>query len=352
MKRELVEKIANAVLYEGYMLYPYTASSLKNQQRWNFGVLYPVGFESSAMQTECLVEVGENCVVETRVRFLWHGEAEEPQQMQIDVSGWPMQKIVPLPLGGRAALETSARLMDKGLYRLTVQIRNETPFEGGDTNCKSMLSTHTILTARNGRFVSLTDPPPEYCFAAKGCTNIGTWPVLVGEQTERESQFSTAMLSSPIILYDYPQIAPESPGDLFDGTEIDEILTLRILTLSDAEKEEIRSGGARARELLERTEALPPEQIMKLHGAVRGLKPAGAHIKQGDRVRLHPSRNADILDLALAGKLAIVEAVERDFEGNVHVAVVVEDDPGRELGMMRQPGHRFFFGPEEMELAP
>jgi hypothetical protein len=159
------------------------------------------------------------------------------------------------------------------------------------------------------------------------------------------------MLSSPIILYDYPQVAPESPGDLFDGAEIDEILTLRILTLSDDEKAEIRSGGARAREVLERSETLPPEQMMKLHGALRGLRPA-AKLKQGDRVRLRPRRSADIFDIALAGKLATVEAVEHDFEGNVHVAVVLEDDPGRELGMLRQPGHRFFFGAEEVEPAP
>jgi hypothetical protein len=91
--------------------------------------------------------------------------------------------------------------------------------------------------------------------------------------------------------------------------------------------------------------------MMKLHGALRGLRPA-FRVKQGDRVRLRPRRNADIFDLALAGKLATVEAVEHDFEGNVHVAVVLDDDPGRELGMLRQPGHRFFFAAEEVELAP
>ena len=82
------------------------------------------------------------------------------------------------------------------------------------------------------------------------------------------------ILSSPIILYDYPQVAPESPGDLFDSLEIDEILTLRILTLSDQEKAEIRAGDERARQVLERSENMPPEQLMKLHGALRGLRPA------------------------------------------------------------------------------
>ena len=83
------------------------------------------------------------------------------------------------------------------------------------------------------------------------------------------------MLSSPIILYDYPQVAPESPGDLFDGAEIDEILSLRILTLTDEEKAEMRRSDDRARRILERTETLPPEHFMKLHGTLRGLYPAG-----------------------------------------------------------------------------
>jgi hydrogenase maturation protease len=81
------------------------------------------------------------------------------------------------------------------------------------------------------------------------------------------------MLSSPIILYDYPQIAPESPGSLFDGTEIDEILSLRILTMTDEEKREMRQSDEYARQILERTESMPQEQFMKLHGAMRGLRP-------------------------------------------------------------------------------
>jgi hydrogenase maturation protease len=81
------------------------------------------------------------------------------------------------------------------------------------------------------------------------------------------------MLSSPIILYDYPQIAPESPGNLFDGTEIDEILALRILTLTDEEKSEMRYADERSRHILERTESMPVEHFMKLHGVLRGLQP-------------------------------------------------------------------------------
>jgi hydrogenase maturation protease len=93
------------------------------------------------------------------------------------------------------------------------------------------------------------------------------WPVLAGERGCHD-----VMLASPIILYDYPEIAGESPGDLFDGAEIDEILTLRIMTLSDAEKAEIRSTDDRTRQLLERTDALTPEDLMKLHGVVRSVR--------------------------------------------------------------------------------
>jgi hypothetical protein len=349
--REAVEKIADAVLYEGYMLYPYTASSLKNQQRWNFGVLYPCGVDTSEMRTECLVHLDFGCTINARVRFLWYGDGDEPDQMEIDIDRLETTMTVPLPRGGVAYAAMGVQPVGVDLIQLSVAVCNATAFEGQDPTRSSMLSTHTILTVSCGKFVSLMGPPAEYRDAAAACRNVGTWPVLVGDESERGSQFGEAMLSSPIILYDHPQIAPESPGNLFDGTEIDEILTLRILTLSDAEKAEIRSGPERARQVLERTESLPPEQIMKLHGAVRGLRPVSAEVKAGDHVRLRPRKSADIFDIALAGKLATVEAVERDFEGKIHLAVVIDDDPGRELGMMRQPGHRFFFGLEEVELV-
>jgi len=76
---------------------------------------------------------------------------------------------------------------------------------------------------------------------------------------------------------------------------------------------------------------------------------SGVLIKKGDRVRLQPQRPADIMDVALKGKIAIVEAIECDYEDRIQLAVVMEDDPGWDLGMMRQPGHRFFFSPDEVE---
>jgi len=172
------------------------------------------------------------------------------------------------------ALELSAARAGGGLFKITARILNTTPLEDAESEgrddalMRSLVSTHTILKVGGGEFVSLLDPPEAFRDAAAGCGNTGTWPVMVGEEGERG-----VMLSSPIILYDYPQIAPESAGELFDGTEIDEILTLRIMTLTDEEKREMRGAGERARRILERTETLPAEQLMKMHGAMRGVPP-------------------------------------------------------------------------------
>ncbi len=167
----------------------------------------------------------------------------------------------------------AAEQVDTDLFKLSIEIENTTSETGSVTSrrdiilLQSFVSTHTILQVRQGSFISLLEPPEELQTFVKECQNIRTWPVLVGNEGERNT-----MLSSPIILYDYPQIAPESPGPLFDGTEIDEILSLRILTLTDEEKVQMRQDE-RTREILERTEALTPEQFMKLHGTIRELRP-------------------------------------------------------------------------------
>ena len=196
--------------------------------------------------------------------------------------------------------------------------------------------------------------------------------MLVGEHGDRDT-----MLSSPIILPDYPEIAPESPGDLFDASEIDEMLVLNILSLTDAEKQEMRESDPRAREILERTESLTEEELMapaRDDPRVRdGAHPmsfgagyweelerpapdvvtvAGAELRKGSRVRLAPRAGRDVFDVALAGRDAVIESIEEDMEGGLHLAVTVEDDPGRDLGEERQPGHRFFFGVDEVEPLP
>ncbi|MBA3785196.1 MAG: hypothetical protein H0X15_06610 [Acidobacteria bacterium] len=158
------------------------------------------------------------------------------------------------------------------LFKLTVRVKNLTALENAkeqsrdDALLHSLVSTHTILSATDGEFVSLLEPPDELREAVAACRNTGTYPVLAGTDGTRD-----CMLSSPIILYDYPQIAAESAGDLFDGAEIDEILTLRIMTMTDEEKHEMRGIDDRVRKILERTETMSEEQLLKMHGAMRGL---------------------------------------------------------------------------------
>jgi hydrogenase maturation protease len=296
MNTRLVEEIAAAVLYEGYLLYPYRASAIKNKQRWNFGVLYPrayaerqSGADASEMRTECLAQATTDAMLTVRVRFLhliaqivggqsWQSAMEReinlpPVRLSELTSRPAFQTIVFPPIEGQQPIEAAVAIeterIEDGVFKIRIDISNTSAFNGQSREealMQSLVSTHTILGIDGGEFVSLLEPTKELRDLALTCANSGTWPVLVGESGQRD-----AMLSSPIILYDYPQIAPESPGALFDGTEIDEILTLRIMTLTDQEKAEMARVDERARQILERTESMPPEQFMKMHGVLRGL---------------------------------------------------------------------------------
>jgi hydrogenase large subunit len=351
-----VEQIANAVLYEGFLLYPYRLSSVKNRHRWNFGVLYPAPFgglngERETIQTECLIEAGDKSVLDVKVRFLQMIDGS-PVEREVLAANLDLEELARCPhesclshSGVEGKLEVRARKTGAGIFQVTANISNLGRFNGENRDealARSLISTHAILTTRGGRFISLIDPPEQFQAAAAQCHNAGLWPVLVGRD-------DTQCLSAPIILYDHPRIAPQSPGDLFDGTEIDEILTLRIQTLTDDEKLEMRATDGRARAILERSEALTRAELSRLHAPM--YPDSGARFKKGDRVRLQPRRRADIFDIALAGKLATVVSVEQDFEDGVHLCVTVDDDPGKDLGVEGKPGHRFFFGTDEVEPA-
>ncbi|MGI8494648.1 MAG: hypothetical protein ACR2L1_04955, partial [Pyrinomonadaceae bacterium] len=355
----------DAVLYEGYMLYPYRASSVKNRQRFNWGALAPEsysraqkGTEAFEMQTECLAQAGENATLDIKVRFLhltmreigklenpldelpenftdyelvptleangklyqtWQEAVErevdfptvnlaETEQREIDFSFPATREIEPLrdesnkivgvivrtqeEVKGKISVQSSKFKVQSSeaenderrttnderrtnLCKLTVKISNRTPFENAEAKMReeallhSTVSTHTILTIENGEFVSMLEPPDELSEAVSKLENIKTYPVLAGSEGEKDCLFS-----SPIILYDYPQIAGESQGDLFDGGEIDEILTLRIMTLTDDEKREIRGIDDRVRQMLERTETISEDQLLKMHGAMKGVEKA------------------------------------------------------------------------------
>jgi hypothetical protein len=300
-----VRAIADAVLYEGYILWPYRRSALKNQRRFTFGGVYPPAHSAAhpddpaMIHTEVLLR--GDAQIEVTVRFL-----QIVQRTVVGPDGEPVDELVldgeryltweeavereiagPGPIAvaaghereelgsGRAGLvrtwdalagvvALSTEGAGAGVRRVSVTVSNRTQFAGGsreDALRQTLCSTHILLRTPEGAFVSMTDPPPELADAAAACRNIGTWPVLVGEPEDDRT-----MLASPIILEDHPRIAPESPGDLFDGGEIDQLLVLNILTLTDEEKAEMAASDPRAREILERTEALTPEQLMTLHG--------------------------------------------------------------------------------------
>lgn len=289
-----IDSIVRAVLYEGYNLYPYRPS-VKTRQRWTFGGLVPRaysefhrGSDRWRMQTQILLIGDESASLDTTVRFLQPIQRpglpqQEAIEQTVSLGSAPIGDLVTLRCRQRfsfdaltGSVDLTAEQIEANLFRVSVKISNETELDQpqsiarDDAMLLSLASTHVVLRTRGGRFVSLTDPPPAFRSAAAVCKNDGCWPVLVGDAGDTD-----AMLASPIILYDYPQVAPESPGDLFDGTEIDEILTLRILTLSDAEKQNLREhGDDRTRELLRRTESLAREQLMSLHGTIRTPQPA------------------------------------------------------------------------------
>jgi hypothetical protein len=170
-------------------------------------------------------------------------------------------------------LTIGAEMLQDGACKLRLEVQNTSPLPSGAEAKRdealplSFVSAHLLLGITGGEFVSLLDPDPAYREAVAACCNTGVFPVLVGEEPDRSMMFC-----SPIILYDYPKIAPESEGDFFDGTEMDEMLTLRVLTLTDAEKQEMRNGDPRARKILERTEALTSDAMLKAHGVIRGLR--------------------------------------------------------------------------------
>jgi hypothetical protein len=314
MNLPLVNEVVGAVLYEGYILYPYRPTSKKNRQRFTFGRVYPHdysvaqnGAEPCLMKTQVLLAGKEETDLEVSVRFLhvtareisslpepvidlaaplaaasfevvpelsvdgqsflaWQEAAEREvniaPQVIIQTAGagcrlsfeFPASEnlepiknlhgsipgVIRRRLAGEVRLGTEE--IRPGIFKITVDIVNQTPISSSDIgNPESVLlrtftSTHTILHTAHGEFVSLMDPPDSLRELAVACKNQGTWPVLIGNE---EAADRTTLLSSPIILYDYPKIAPESPGELFDGTEIEEILTLRVMTMTDTEKEEI-----------------------------------------------------------------------------------------------------------------
>ncbi len=430
-----VRAVADAVLYEGYLLYPYRGTSTKNQSRWQFGVLGPPGAadaglgEDHALAAQFLVDGARALRLVVRFLQLQHRRAERAlpgggyelvaelttaagswltwdEAVECEVAFEPLEFADAAPgqswtLPVEADAATDIHLLDGGrlvrerrpvrgvlevtgepdgaLRRVSVKLSNvgDPARDKDDAIARSMVGTHVIAEVDGGRFVSLLEPGPAAADAASRCAQHRCFPVLAGPPGAEDM-----LLISPIILYDHPEVAEQSNTALFDCTEIDEILTLRVMTMTDAEKAQARATDPRAVRIIDQCDAMSPEDMARLHGVLRdphaltesaGLVPDipegidwwdpladsavrpeidavlvnGVRVARDSRVRLRPRRNADAQDIFVAGKTARVTSVHSDVEGNKHVAVVVDDDPAAELHEWY--GRYLYFSPDELE---
>lgn len=454
------EAVGDAVLYEGYLLYPYRASAKKNQFRWQWGVLMPPGYadddigEYATASTECLLEPQPHTTLHLRLRFLHaHHRAvrhaadgtyrdvdslrvggleytswDEAVEREVDVA-LPAAELfaapatVPVTVAAERTVEqlaSDARLVRTaealtgtlrvaltqlpgpfGGARLQVSIRNTTdgaPDTRDIALRRAFLAAHVVLALDSGHFLSVQDPPEWARPATDECRGERLWPVLL------DAEHGSGMLASPIILSDDPAIAPESNGPLFDGTEIDEILTLRTMALTGEEKRQARATDPKAAQLIDRADNMPAEMLERLHGTVRYLREAtggaatantpttdattgepdveettgadvmappsvpwwdpgadtsvspdsdtvtiaGAAIGNGSPVTLRPGlRRSDAQDMFLAGRHGTVRAVLFDVDDCAHLAVTLDDDPAADL--YDTYGRYHYFTPEEIE---
>ena len=440
----LVKPVADAVLYEGYLLYPYRASSTKNQVRWQFGVLMPPAFaaggsgERDTLFADFLAEPGPTTVAHVRVRFLqlqdrqvfdaggrpvesltvrgdeltsWQEAVEQEADLSFVLSDLrTAERAIPvtIPAGtdteslgdagqivrSRALLSAEVRASAQALpgpyggVRIRLTVANTGTATDADRDAAlrtALIACHAVVVLRDGKLISLTDAPEWARGAARECQQDGAWPIMIGSPEARDM-----LLISPIILDDYPSIAPESPENLFDGTEIDEILTLRTLALTDDEKRAARATDPRAKKIIDHVDDMPAELWDRLHGTIRYLRAAtgeadtvpefrepgdverpdtpwwnpaadssvspetdhvmveGVAVAKGSRVILRPGlKRADAQDMFLTGRIAIVQAVIFDVDGDTHLAVTLEGDPAAELELLQ--GRFRYFAPEEIE---
>lgn len=284
-----IEKIADSILYEGYNLFPFRKSALKNQKRFNFGIVSPKGWaknkvnETFSQQTEVLIfSKKQDFDIEVKIRFLQVEDRDNDWQKAISRSVensfclldiFSEEKELKFEFSGKGnfhklagKIKIRASKLEDHLFKLSLVLFNTSNLENLQSKQVlpiSFLSTHTILQINSGNFISLLEPKEAFENCTKTCENIGTFPVLVGDKKKQNS-----ILSSPIILYDFPEVSENSFENFFDGTEIDELMVLSILALPDSEKEEIRKTDEKAAMILEKLENADAQDLMKLHASM------------------------------------------------------------------------------------
>jgi hypothetical protein len=356
---DALERLVDSLLYEGYALYPYTPSATKNATPTPFGIVYPPAYAAGSSATfdhlvlEGMLDGGGR--VSAEVRFLAPaGERHQATAQHVALAGPGEEEVA---VGG---LRIGVRLDVGERVALRVENRTEAPADLDRAGAlrHSLLSTHPILHVAGGRFVS-----PLECATA----SVNTWPVLATPEDD-------VLLGAAIVLPDHPQIAPESRGSLFDGTEIEEALLLHVQALSDGERAAIEEQDPTVRDMVARAAAATPEDVLALHGRVTVRDPVtteppkpsaavrdpsageavveheGVTYRRGGKLLLRPGPEAALEARMVQGRTATIERIFVDYDGKVHLGVTVDDVPGQEI--MRETGRFLFFFPPEVEVLP
>jgi hypothetical protein len=379
-----VERLVSSLLYEGYALYPYTPGATKNATPTPFGIVYPPAYARLGASTFDLVRLeavlagDENGAVGATIRFLQpSGERHEAVERRLEIDAARVGELAgdggagvefefdgAPPLTGRARLR--AELLDaldpagRRLVRFRCCVHNTTALgdehaaglDRAEALVASLLSTHVVLEAGEGSFASPLERDGVVGAAVAACECVNTFPVLAGDG-------GSTVLGAPIVLPDHPRIAPESLGNLFDNTEIEEALLLHVHALSEGEREQVAAQDPAVREMVERAASATPEDVIALHGRLEPVEPGhpnpgepeleidGTVFRKGAKVILRPDTERDVYDRMLAGRVATIERLYLDYEDGAHVAVTIDDDPAQEL--FRETGRYLFFKGEELE---
>ncbi len=400
MAASSVTALVDSLLYEGYALYPYTPG-VKNATPTPFGIVYPPGYAEaqpaaySKARLEAALEAGPEAELSGSVRFLQAaGEGHKGIERRLEIGPLKLADLAretarlefefedenaPGVLRGRVAMR--AELLSADLARVKLCIHNDGAIPGGaeaeaeatrgEALHWSLLSTHPLLEVSEGKFVSPLERDGEAGAAAEGCEPLNTFPVLVGDDDQ-------AVLGAAIVLPEHPELAPESLGNLFDNTEIEEALLLHVQVLSDEEREQIGGQDPAVKEMIARADATTPEQMETLHGRLTFSEPQdeegqtnggppkpppgldeipgeaetnlnGAQVRRGDTIVLRPGTEGDVYDKILHGRTATVERIYRGYDERVYLGVTVDDDPGQDL--LRDTGRYLFFFADEVELV-
>ncbi len=403
MRAQGVESLVSSLLYEGYALYPYTPGATKNATPTPFGIVYPPAYAEtqpaahSHARLECVLRPGHEATLTATVRFLQAaGERHQGLERRLELDPVGLEELLSAEAGplrefsfdpeerggpvisGRVRIR--AERVGADLARVKLCVHNSTGIDVSPEPTRaealrhSLLSVHPLLEADGGSFVSPLERDGALGAAVSGCDPLNTFPVLVGDGDR-------AVLGAAIALPEHPELAPESLGNLFDNTEIEEALLLHVQALSEGEREAISGQDPAVREMIERADSVSNDEMLDLHGRLTFTEPeqdsepierpesnahrqpppgigeiqgearteiAGAAVRRGDKVVLRPGTERDVFDKILNGRRATIERIYRGYDDRVYLGVTVDDDPGQDL--LRETGRYLFFFGDEVEV--